>query len=269
MTAWVEGVKGYGIGEWFELTCNNVNEIFNGYQATASAWLNNSRVKKFKVYLDKKPLCFLVLKDEMGGQSFTLPFENDWNTPHIFRFEIVEVYKGAKWDDVGISEIAARGCCFVGTTDIAISENQVMEAEKLEKGDNIISYNTESGKIGQTTVLRKVERLHTSMLKVSTLNKEIIITPEHPLYVEGEGFTSFYALKAKYQTKEWAELLNFEIKFLVFNDLNNQFEFESLKNVEKVSGTFQTYSITQLKDANAYIANGFVNGVYGKKADKK
>ncbi|GAB4342958.1 MAG: hypothetical protein OHK0038_22960 [Flammeovirgaceae bacterium] len=269
MTAWVEGVKGYGIGEWFELTCNNINEIYNGYQSSVSTWINNSRVKKFKIYLDNKPLCFLLLTDEMGAQHFTLPFEKDWDTPHTFRFEIIEVYKGAKWDDVGISEIAARGCCFLGNTQITIANNQVIEAEKIEKGEKILTYNIDKQEFEEAKIIRKVQRIHFEMLKISTLTKKIIITPEHLLYVEGEGFTSFYALKAKYQSKDWYELLNFEIKILTFNSLSNQLEYEPLKNLEKISGNFQTYSITQLEGASSYIANGFVNGVYGKKAIQK
>jgi len=50
MTAWVEGKSDYGIGEWFEIKAINVNVIYNGYQSSPISWINNSRVKKFKVY---------------------------------------------------------------------------------------------------------------------------------------------------------------------------------------------------------------------------
>ena len=40
MTAWVEGVTGYGIGEWFEIK-GKANIIYNGYQSSPTNWKNN------------------------------------------------------------------------------------------------------------------------------------------------------------------------------------------------------------------------------------
>ena len=72
-------------------------------------WINNSRVKKFKIYVDNQPVCYLTLKDKMGGQSFDLPIKAgdepwlvEWKE---IKFEIIEVYKGDKWSDVAITEI--------------------------------------------------------------------------------------------------------------------------------------------------------------------
>jgi hypothetical protein len=105
MTAWAEGVPGYGIDEWFEIKAKNINVIYNGYQASPGLWEKNSRVKRFKVYMDGNPLCYLDLTDEMGMQRFELPFESDNLTEHVFRFEIKEVYKGILYDNVCISHI--------------------------------------------------------------------------------------------------------------------------------------------------------------------
>lgn len=70
LTAWVEGKSDYGIGEWFKIKSAGVNVIYNGYQSSPANWLKNSRVKKFKVYKNDTPLCFLELTDEMGAQRF-------------------------------------------------------------------------------------------------------------------------------------------------------------------------------------------------------
>jgi hypothetical protein len=104
MTAWVEGKPGYGIGESFSVRALTINTIYNGYQSTPLNWKNNSRVKKLKVYKDNKAICFLLLTDEMGEQVFTLPIKKDEEF-HVFKFEIVEVYKGLKWDDVAVSHV--------------------------------------------------------------------------------------------------------------------------------------------------------------------
>jgi hypothetical protein len=123
-TCWVEGSSDYGIGEYFiifpkddfdaglagDIFFDIPNRIYNGYQKSYYFWINNSRVKKFKIYLDNEAICYLILQDKMGGQFFDLPINSvhplhqDFKWQEI-KFEIVEVYKGNKWSDVAITEI--------------------------------------------------------------------------------------------------------------------------------------------------------------------
>ena len=114
-TPWVEGVKGYGIGEWVEYTFKAGNprittiKIVNGYCKSQSAWKNNSRVKKLKVYIKGKPAAILNLEDTRCVQSFEIAPVTDANKEWTMKFEIVDVYKGDKWDDTAISEIYFDG----------------------------------------------------------------------------------------------------------------------------------------------------------------
>ena len=120
--AWSEGADGYGIGEYllytFEGASPRITEIkiVNGYVKTESAYKNNTRVKKLKVYYNDEVLGILNLKDIRGTQSFkfepigfadrtNLANAKDWT----LKFEIVEVYKGLKFQDVVISEIYFDG----------------------------------------------------------------------------------------------------------------------------------------------------------------
>ena len=140
--AWVEGVVGYGIGEYLLYTFGGasprINEIIvvNGYVKSKTAWENNSRVKKLKVYIDDKPYAILNLKDIRGSQSFKVePIGNsdrkDWEVlktkpDWTLRFEILDVYKGLKYDDVVISEIYFDGLdvhCFAKGTKIQLPDN--------------------------------------------------------------------------------------------------------------------------------------------------
>jgi len=127
-TCWVEGASDYGIGEYFVIfpkddfdaglagdTMFDIpNVIYNGYQKSYYLWINNSRVKKFKIYVDNEPVCYLALKDKMGKQSFDLPIkatvqDESWLVEwKEIKFEIVEVYKGNKWSDVAITELHRR-----------------------------------------------------------------------------------------------------------------------------------------------------------------
>lgn len=124
-SVWVEGVKGYGKGEYllytFSGSCPRITEIniVNGHVKSKSAWKKNSRVKTLKMYLNNKPYAKLNLKDIRGVQTFKVdPIGNenrenyealkkmpDWT----IKFEILDVYKNSKYDDTVISEIYFDG----------------------------------------------------------------------------------------------------------------------------------------------------------------
>ena len=121
-SAWAEGVEGYGVGEYllytFEGASPRITEIkiVNGYVKTEAAYKNNSRVKKLKVYYNDEVLGILNLKDIRGTQTFkfepigfsdrtNLANAKDWT----LKFEIMDVYKGLKYQDVVISEIYFDG----------------------------------------------------------------------------------------------------------------------------------------------------------------
>jgi hypothetical protein len=124
-TAWIEGVAGYGIGEnityHFPPQNPRITEIIvvNGYVKSKKAWQENSRVKKLKMYIDNKPFAILNLEDCRNEQIFTFEpignsdrsdYEKLQNKPWwTIKFEILDVYKGDKYDDTAITEIYFDG----------------------------------------------------------------------------------------------------------------------------------------------------------------
>lgn len=123
--AWVEGVEGYGIGEnltyYFSPESPRVTEVIvvNGYVKSESAFVNNSRVKKLRVYYNDQAIGDLILEDVRAEQHFKLGTfgysDRDdlerlkLKEPWTLKFEILEVYKGAKFEDTAISEIYFDG----------------------------------------------------------------------------------------------------------------------------------------------------------------
>lgn len=124
-TAWVEGVPGYGIGEY--VVCHfppqnpRITQIIivNGYVKSEQAWKDNSRVKKLKLYINDKPVAILNLADSQREQYFKFDpigygdranfdklIARPWWT---MKFEIMDVYKGDKYDDTAITEIYFDG----------------------------------------------------------------------------------------------------------------------------------------------------------------
>ena len=116
-TAWVEGKKDEGIGEYLEYYFKNdsprITEIIisNGYMKSEETWKNNNRVKKIKLYVNGVPLGVLNLKDSRTDQYFSVGTlgHNKNGTDLILKFEILEVYKGSKYNDTAITEIYFDG----------------------------------------------------------------------------------------------------------------------------------------------------------------
>ncbi len=116
-TAWVEGKKDEGIGEYLEYYFKNdsprITEIIisNGYMKSEETWKNNNRVKKLKLYVNGIPFGVLNLKDSRTDQYFSVGTlgHNKNGTDLILKFEILEVYKGSKYNDTAITEIYFDG----------------------------------------------------------------------------------------------------------------------------------------------------------------
>lgn len=137
-TAWVEGAKGSGIGEWVKININaesamseytstpfSLEEIgvLPGYAKSPKTWEENNRVKKLMVIIHSPPFSApkenewvvlqLNLKDNNKLQVFKVPDEkmavNVNGMKKEIWIKIEDVYKGTKYDDTCISEFVAVG----------------------------------------------------------------------------------------------------------------------------------------------------------------
>jgi hypothetical protein len=264
-TAWVEGKSDYGIGEFFEIDLpyggSNIG-IFNGYQKSYESWLNNSRVKKFKVYVDGKAVCYAVLKDLMGYQTINLPIDYLGNHTN-FRFEIMEVYPGAKWKDVAISEICNIGCCINAETWIESSNGNIL-AKDLQPGDKIKTIEPQSNLVVERPIIEKIEIQHNKLILLQTNSHSIEMTSYHPLYFKGIGLSSLLEIMKAKELSNLLELVN-EVEVLVWNEECQETTYEKITSIEVIEGDFRTYSILDIEHASTYIANGFVTTTQGLK----
>ncbi len=261
MTAWVEGKEDYGIGESFEIKGEGVNHIYNGYQSSPKTWADNSRVKIFKVYKNNVPLCFLELKDEMGQQYFELPDHNtDQVKANTYKFEIVEVYPGAKWKDVAISEIGYSLCCFSSSTLIS-TKLTAQSITNLKEGNEIYSVDINNGKVTSAQVLKTTKQTHLSLLQIACENSKIEVTSDHPLYIKDQGFMSVARYMRIKNIENYADLVG-KIEFMVWNEKTQSLVYEKLQSISLITGEFDTYSISKLKEGSTFIANGFVTKTY-------
>lgn len=274
-TAWVEGVDGYGIGEYLLYTFGGasprINEIIvvNGYVKSKTAWENNSRVKKLKVYIDDRPYAILNLKDIRGSQSFKVePIGNDrkdraalkTKPDWTLKFEILDVYKGLKYDDVVISEIYFDGLdvhCFAKGTKIQLADNSTKNIEDLKVGD-LVAYMDFNTKTIKSAKIEKTENVIHHGLVTYRFESGLTITAtqDHPFKVDNKGWSSLKPDKSK-QYKGFENIKKIESGDL-FITANGT---DRLVSIDFLEGEQKTYTISKLSSGDNFIANGLIVGV--------
>ncbi|PWJ43722.1 NADase-type glycan-binding domain-containing protein [Sediminitomix flava] len=275
-TAWVEGVSGYGIGESLTYTFSAISPriteiiVVNGYVKSEAAYKNNSRVKKLKLYINDKPHAILHLKDEIANQGFKfepigvserddfelLKTKADWT----LKFEILEVYKGLKYDDVVISEIYFDGLdvhCFAAGTKIQLANSSVKNIEEIENGD-MIAYMDFKTKTLKSAKVEKTEKVrHHNLVKYQfESGQSIIATQDHPFKLEEKGWASLKPSKSK-QYKGFENIA----KIKVGDTFITAEGTEKLTSIDLIKEEQVTYTISKLSSGDNFIANGFIVGV--------
>lgn len=273
--AWVEGVDGYGIGEYllyqFDAAAPRITNIIvvNGYVKSQSAWTNNSRVKKLKMYISDKPYAILNLDDKIAEQIFKVaPIGNspdvrdnvteqkDWT----IKFEILEVYEGAKYDDVVIAEIYFDGLdvhCFAKGTKIKMDDNSEKNIEDLVVGDSVSCIDVKTNK-KKSAKIEKLERVKHGDLVTYTFESGLSITAtqDHPFLIKNKGWCSLAPDKSK-QYKGFEEISKMQIGDLFLTSKKP----DKLLSIDYLDGLQETYTISKLSSGDNFIANGFIVGV--------
>ncbi len=263
-TPWVEGVKGYGIGEWVEYTFKAQNPrittiiILNGYNKSESAWKNNSRVKKLKLYIKGKPVAILNLEDTRCTQFFEIDPVTDANKEWTMRFEIVDVYKGDKWDDTAISEINFDGLdvhCFAAGTKVLLADRTSKNIEDIQEGDRVMSFNSLTNTQEPATVQETAAVTHCNLVTYTFDNgATITATDDHPLLTT-HGWASMNPVKsANYKGFDGVSQIA----------VGDQFVTESgvltLQSTSVSHNPQMTYTIVRLSNGDGFYADGVAAG---------
>ena len=107
-TAWQEGVDGYGEGEYVSIAFDDNYElngmtIYNGYQKSEKLYFENGRPQRILMEFSDGTSTTCTLDDIFGSQTIT--FSQPVNTSYV-TITILSVYKGEKYEDTSISEVA-------------------------------------------------------------------------------------------------------------------------------------------------------------------
>ncbi|MCX7749767.1 MAG: stalk domain-containing protein [Clostridia bacterium] len=109
-TAWVEGKKGDGVGEWISIQGKESGllevsgiKIINGYAKSENLYKANNRVKKVKIEFSDGSSMEKEVKDSLMDYQ-RLEFGKIIKTKFV-KITILEVYNGTKYEDTCISGI--------------------------------------------------------------------------------------------------------------------------------------------------------------------
>ncbi len=111
-TAWVEGVDGYGIGQWIRIEREKHIDISkirirNGYQKSYETLENNARLKSFRLDLSQDQYIYYNFDEsDLSFKPTTIYLDRPINTNSI-KLTIVDVFEGKKYQDTCISELNA------------------------------------------------------------------------------------------------------------------------------------------------------------------
>lgn len=274
--AWVEGVPGYGVGEYLEYSfyqgSPRITEIIvvNGYVKSETTWRNNSRVKKLKVYVKNQPYAILNLTDQRAAQHFKvdpigkLDKSIDYITskslpPWTMKFEIMEVYPGDKYEDTVLSEIYFDGIdvhCFAKGTLITMADHTQKPIENILVGEQVLSYDQSTGSYIAATIQELANPIHDALITLSLSNgSTITCTRDHPLLSSSGDWLSYSPGKTQmaYQFDDVKQLKAGSI-------LQASSGAVKILNIKEINTPQQTYTIVKLNKANTFIANGIVVG---------
>jgi hypothetical protein len=114
-TAWAEGVRGSGVGEWIKLTFREPIEVHSvgldvGYDSRSDIFYKNNRIKRVTLVFSNGEQLQLGFADRRGMQTIPLVRAPGPNIETMFiKIVIEEVFPGWKYNDTCLAEVVVYG----------------------------------------------------------------------------------------------------------------------------------------------------------------
>lgn len=158
-----------------------------------------------------------------------------------------------------ISPEPAGGCaaCFSGDANVATTITSSKKISELKKGDEILSYNINTGTLFSTKISRVLAVYHESIVRLTYGNQTLEVTKDHPFYVADKGWCS---LQPEKTMERYANYTN--VQQLELGDALQMAEGSQLKisAIDPIEGGKMTYTVSTLDQGNTFIVNGAVVG---------
>ena len=97
--------------------------------------------------------------------------------------------KGLARVSPGVARLALAGGCFAAGTQVTMADGSLRPIDQVCSGESVLCWTGEAGdNLIPSEVLSTSHRRTASLLRLCTSSgSEILVTPDHPFYVDGEG----------------------------------------------------------------------------------
>lgn len=272
-TAWVEGVKGLGNGEFltytFEAESPRINKItvINGYVKSEKAWRENGRVKSLRVWINEVPFADFELDDSRSEQVFEVAPIGKYSADKVWtlRFEIIAAYPGEKYEDVAITEIYFDGLdvhCFPAGTSVTMADYSTIPIERLGIGQAILTYDPQHARVDTAIIEEMATAHHCQFIQINLANgTNIIATPDHPFFTAQHTWVSYEpeASRSRYDYVQVSSL-KAGISLLTFDSVSQSVYPTEIQSVRLLHEAQLSYTLTKLSHQHTFIANGILVG---------
>jgi len=151
--------------------------------------------------------------------------------------------------------ISSSGCCFVGDTEITLSDGRLKTIDEIFAGESILTYNPETSEYGEGIVTHMESPIKDDIIDFILSNGTLIqVTTEHPFWVLDKGWSSYSPERTMLDHKmsvskleEGDILLDIdgnEVTLLAMNDNNQPLQ--------------RVYNIIMNEGNHTYYANGIL-----------
>lgn len=156
------------------------------------------------------------------------------------------------------------GCaaCFTESAMVATSLTSSEKISNLQSGDEVLTYNIENGKLSISTIKRFLTVHHENLYKLTFDGKELELTEDHPIFVEGKGWCSLAPEKTM---KRYASYDTVEKLAIGDNVIYASGGSASVESIVQIPGRKETYTIDSVENGDAFIVNGIVVGTETRK----
>jgi len=160
---------------------------------------------------------------------------------------------GNYWCDYSCYYCSAGGICFIAGTKISLSSGETKNIEDIVVGDEVVSYNEQTGFQENKSVTELNQPIHDDLVKYTFSNgTEITCTYDHPFYVNDMKLASYKPdlTIARYELGEVSAIKVGDFVFTLSGDVD--VTIQSIEELPLVDT--QTY-IFSVEDNNNFYAN--------------
>lgn len=230
-----------------------------------------SNSSRFTVYIPSLSINSTIDKDQSLGKyllplNTSITFTAGLTGYGIITVDGVNTYMGNSSSGSGTATITFTSsssvvtitlypvCCIPYYTPVNYFDGSTKTAENVQVGDKLLGYDENIGDFVEVEVLNIVHKLRNQLVKVTTDNYELELTPDHPILTD-KGWAVYDTNAGNYKNIDKIQLTT-DLKVLTING-----EYEDIKSIgyRELEAPIDTYTFNITDGIDTYVAAGLIS----------